>query len=68
MDSMVSSYNRHQKDDAFRIYVTDGLYGLLNGTLTYTERFVNLIHPENRKKEVTASDAKNKIKNKLRRN
>ena len=65
IDSIVASYNSHQREDSFRIYVTDGLYALVNHELSYTSRWYDISGlKEKEKKEVTAQEARSKIKSK----
>lgn len=69
LDSIVASFNKHQREDSFRIYVTDGFYALESQSLSHTERWYDIsgLNKKGKKKELTAREAKEKIKGKLRR-
>ena len=72
METCIASYNRRQKDELFRIYITDGLFALVNRTASYDRRWIDLVEEmehradKTEKKEKTAADVKAQIKAKIR--
>ena len=71
IETCIASYNRRQHDETFRIYVTDGLFALVNRNgMTFSERYVHLIneqeHRDSKKeKQESASDIKARLKAKI---
>lgn len=70
IDSVIASYNRKQHEELFRIYVTDGLYSLVNHELSYSKRYVHMVeemeHRDSKEKnEESASDIKARMKAKI---
>ena len=76
MDYCMSAFRKSQKEETIYYYIADGLYGLLNPTVQYNSRLVDLLHPvseeeEKKQKEEDKQEAKeivSNIKKKLRGN
>lgn len=69
IDSVIASYNRKQHDELFRIYITDGLYSLVNHEMSYSKRYIHMLeemeHRDTDKKEESADDIKARMKAKI---
>ena len=70
IEECIASYNKRQKDELFRIYVTDGLFALVNKSMSYERRYIHLVgemeHKTKETKPQTAKDVKARIKAKIR--
>lgn len=46
MRYVIARFNKHNRETAYRNYVTDCLYALVNGGLTVTQRFHEIFAPK----------------------
>lgn len=54
MDFCMSAFRKSQRQETIYYYIADGLFGLLNQTVTYNNRLVDILHPvseEEKKKQ-----------------
>ena len=74
MDYCISAFHKLNYEKAWQNYIADGLFALVNQTVSYSCRFDELIHPvsseeaKKQKKEnkEQAKSIQNKLKNKLK--
>ena len=61
----VARFNTNSREIAYRNYVTDGLYALVNGGLTMTMHYSELIDPVKKKTEETKELSQDEIVDKI---
>ena len=78
IDHCMSALRKSREEDAFRMYIADGLYAIVTNELTYARRFEEILeavrHPKTKSqkaKEKAVHEAQNKqearrIQNRLR--
>ena len=74
MEHCVSSFLEIQKDKAYKIYITDCLYSIINmysashgGEQVITKRFAEILEPQKQEKEETAEEIIARMRNKAKR-
>jgi len=71
IDYCVSAFHKSREEEAFKNYVADGLYALVNQNSSYACRFEELLHPlsEEEKKKLKEDNKKQakKIQSDLRK-